>query len=180
MWIFNVVQATFKTFFLVTNWLAILFHQFHLHWKYVPLNCKILKFKRLWCIECFQLHRRLLYDDSKGVSEPLDEVQFNKGLVARGVHIVQLSKAAREVRQASNSSANTTTPAESAYKFQDGAARHRLEALKLVYGPLFTFTPTTLTAAEWSKRFRMKVTFVNLKIFQKTSVWNDFLFTFYL
>ncbi|KAG1649694.1 Lysosomal alpha-mannosidase [Nymphon striatum] len=38
------------------------------------------------------VHRRLLYDDGFGVDEPLNEVAYGVGVVARGIHYVQLSK----------------------------------------------------------------------------------------
>lgn len=44
------------------------------------------------------LHRRLLYDDNKGVREPLDEVAFSQGLVARGTHIVHLGDPRRAAK----------------------------------------------------------------------------------
>lgn len=111
----------------------------------------------------------------------MDEVQYNKGLVARGLHIVQLSKTYREPKTRTdnaNTTANTTaaTPSSAAnttstipstsgtstntdvpYKYREGAERHRIEAQGLVYGPLLTFSQTTLSAPDWSKKFRMKV-----------------------
>ena len=34
------------------------------------------------------IHRRLLDDDAFGVQEPLNEIEFGKGLVARGKHFL--------------------------------------------------------------------------------------------
>ncbi|XP_046687404.1 LOW QUALITY PROTEIN: lysosomal alpha-mannosidase-like [Homalodisca vitripennis] len=117
------------------------------------------------------LHRRLLYDDGKGVSEPLDEMQYNKGLVARGTHIVQLSKTYKEAKPRTrappannhsqphhhrSSPCDTTGPPPT--NTARGAERHRIGAVNLVYGPLLTVSRTSLTASEWSKRYRMKYT----------------------
>ena len=39
----------------------------------------------------FQVHRRLLYDDSRGVREPLNEPGINgKGLIIRGKYLLIL------------------------------------------------------------------------------------------
>lgn len=119
----------------------------------------------------------------------MDEVQYNKGLVARGVHIVQLSKTYREpkTRTDNTTTANTNTtaatPSSAAnttntepstsgtdvpYKYREGAERHRIEAQGLVSGPLLTFSQTTLSAPDWSKKFRMKVSKLSkLTIFPK-------------
>lgn len=53
-----------------------------------------------------QLHRRLQYDDSFGVDEPLNEEGVDKkGLVARGRHLLYLGSiedSQRKLRQISN------------------------------------------------------------------------------
>lgn len=107
--------------------------------------------------------------------------------MARGVHIVQLSKTYREpkTRTDNTTAANTTaaTPSSAAnttntepstsgtdvpYKYREGAERHRIEAQGLVSGPLLTFSQTTLSAPDWSKKFRMKVSKLSkLTIFPK-------------
>lgn len=40
------------------------------------------------------VHRRLLKDDAKGVSEPLNEQEFNQGVVVRGQHYLVLGSSA--------------------------------------------------------------------------------------
>lgn len=122
----------------------------------------------------------------------MDEVQYNKGLVARGIHIVQLSKTYREpkTRTDNTTTANTTaaTPSSAAnttntepstsgtdvpYKYREGAERHRIEAQGLVSGPLLTFSQTTLSAPDWSKKFRMKVSKLSkLTIFPKLCLYS--------
>lgn len=106
-------------------------------------------------------------------------MQYNKGMVARGTHIVQLSKTYKEPKaRTDNTPANSTTASpisaanttntnsstsgsstntEVPYKYREGAERHRVEAQSLVYGPLLTFSQTPLSASDWSKKFRMKV-----------------------
>ncbi|NXT30603.1 MA2B1 mannosidase, partial [Syrrhaptes paradoxus] len=65
-----------------------------------------------------QVHRRLLYDDNRGVGEPLEEPgPDNRGLVVRGRHLVLLD------------------PAESA------AERHRPLAQELVTAPYAVLAP---------------------------------------
>lgn len=40
---------------------------------------------------CFQVHRRLLHDDNRGVQEPLLEPgEYHNGLVVRGRHLIFL------------------------------------------------------------------------------------------
>lgn len=65
-----------------------------------------------------QLHRRLLYDDSRGVAEPLNETSdiFPDGLVVRGRLLLSLERPA------------------------SAADIHRLLAQEMVLQPLLTFT----------------------------------------
>lgn len=49
---------------------------------------------------CFQVHRRLLYDDSRGVGEPLLEPGiYHDGLVVRGRHLILLDTAESSAEQ---------------------------------------------------------------------------------
>ena len=50
--------------------------------------------------EAFQIHRRLLGDDDKGVGEPLNETgQFGDGLMVRGKHWLLLDTVEASGRQ---------------------------------------------------------------------------------
>lgn len=72
-------------------------------------------------------------------------------------------KQKREAQIETNVSSITTTTSETPYKFRDGAKRHRLQALELVCAPLVTFSRTGLSAADWSRKYRMKVSNVLVK-----------------
>ncbi|NXE31020.1 MA2B1 mannosidase, partial [Ardeotis kori] len=66
----------------------------------------------------FQVHRRLLYDDNRGVGEPLVELGANhQGLVVRGRHLLLLDAA------------------------ESAAERHRLLAQELVMAPYAVLAP---------------------------------------
>lgn len=80
-----------------------------------------------------QLHRRLLYDDNKGVVEPLDENAYGQGLVVRGKHVVQI---------------NDLTAAANA---------HRLKAVESAYQPVPTFAKTPLKLEDWRQKFGSSV-----------------------
>uniref|UniRef100_A0A0K8SVP2 Alpha-mannosidase n=1 Tax=Lygus hesperus TaxID=30085 RepID=A0A0K8SVP2_LYGHE len=73
----------------------------------------------------FMLQRRLLVDDNKGVTEPLDEKSFGVGIVTRGIHIVQF-----------------TTNSDAAYL-------HRTRSLAITQGPLLSISPTSRTINQW-------------------------------
>ncbi|RUS70932.1 hypothetical protein EGW08_021308 [Elysia chlorotica] len=45
------------------------------------------------------LHRRLLYDDCKGVGEALNETAYGRGLIVRGKHYLLLNKISQAARQ---------------------------------------------------------------------------------
>ena len=62
----------------------------------------ILKNMFLWKDGCLELmvHRRLLDDDHFGVGEALDEIQFGKGLVARGKHLLVIHQDKAEFNKA--------------------------------------------------------------------------------
>ncbi|XP_026806272.1 lysosomal alpha-mannosidase-like [Rhopalosiphum maidis] len=75
------------------------------------------------------LHRRLLYDDSQGVSEPLDENQYGEGMVTRGKHILHFNE------------------------LDKAAKAHRLSALHTVMQPVVTLAPTHMESNEWVSKF---------------------------
>ncbi|KAK7602000.1 hypothetical protein V9T40_009441 [Parthenolecanium corni] len=78
------------------------------------------------------LHRRLLYDDNKGVVEPLDELAFGKALVVRGRHTLQI---------------NNLTAADAA---------HRFKAVESQYAPISTLSKTPFTRDQWVKNYSTK------------------------
>lgn len=80
-----------------------------------------------------KLHRRLLYDDIQGVSEPLDENQYGEGIVTRGKHILQFNE------------------------LDKAAQAHRLSALQTVIQPVVTFAPTHMGTNEWVSKFNATV-----------------------
>jgi lysosomal alpha-mannosidase len=76
------------------------------------------------------VHRRLLYDDARGVREPLNETAFGEGLVVRGKHYLIVE-----------------TPAES-------AAYHRIGSQRLYMHPLATFALPAMPYANYSAAYR--------------------------
>lgn len=80
-----------------------------------------------------QLHRRLLYDDNKGVVEPLDETAFGEGLVVRGTHTVQLNS------------------------LNMAADAHRLKTVETVYAPVSMVAKSTFQLNDWISRFNKNV-----------------------
>ncbi|XP_041364286.1 lysosomal alpha-mannosidase-like [Gigantopelta aegis] len=77
------------------------------------------------------VHRRLLYDDSLGVHEPLNETGLDrKGLIVRGSHYMFLDS------------------------IDSSAALHRDLAEKLFMAPSISFTTEKMAYADWSKKFR--------------------------
>lgn len=78
------------------------------------------------------MHRRLLYDDNKGVVEPLDELAFGKALVVRGRHTLQI---------------NNLTAADAA---------HRFKAVESQYAPISTLSKTPFTRDQWVKNYSTK------------------------
>lgn len=81
----------------------------------------------------YQLHRRLLYDDDKGVSEPLNETAFETGLIVRGTHTVQINDIAESVDA------------------------YRLKAIQSAYHPVPSFAKTELTIEQWFNQFNKSV-----------------------
>jgi lysosomal alpha-mannosidase len=77
------------------------------------------------------LHRRLLYDDDLGVSEPLNESAFGEGLVVRGRHSLIVD-----------------APATSALV-------HRLSAQNMYMHPLAVYSLTQQTYANYSAAYRL-------------------------
>ena len=77
------------------------------------------------------LHRRILYDDSMGVDEALNETAYGKGLVVKGKHILVVDRPA------------------------DSARLHRTMAQQLYMHPLATYAlPNTSSYTAYSKLFR--------------------------
>lgn len=76
-----------------------------------------------------KIHRRLLYDDSQGVSEPLDENQYGVGMVSRGKHVLHINE------------------------LDNAAKAHRLSALKAAMQPIVTLAPTHMGSGEWVSKY---------------------------
>jgi lysosomal alpha-mannosidase len=76
------------------------------------------------------VHRRLLYDDARGVGEPLNEVAYGDGLVVRGKHILIVEP-----------------PASS-------ALYHRVGSQRLFMHPLATFSLPQQSYANYSAAYR--------------------------
>lgn len=61
-------------------------------WQRRVYNFTLLKFADQWTHllknYSFKVHRRLLNDDKFGVAEPLNEIEFEQGLVTRGQHFL--------------------------------------------------------------------------------------------
>lgn len=76
------------------------------------------------------VHRRLLYDDARGVKEPLNETAFGQGLVVRGRHILLVE-----------------TPATSAFY-------HRIASQRLYMHPLVTFALPQSSYMNYSATYR--------------------------
>ncbi|XP_075234905.1 lysosomal alpha-mannosidase-like [Lycorma delicatula] len=72
----------------------------------------------------FMLHRRLLYDDNKGVTEPLDEIQFGEGLVARGTHVIEFGAVTN-------------------------LKNHRLTSRSIISSPWVSFSKTKVSYKDW-------------------------------
>jgi lysosomal alpha-mannosidase len=81
-----------------------------------------------------QLHRRLLFDDDKGVVEPLDEHAFGNGLVARGKHVIQFNS-----------------------DEEKAVTAHRLRTLETVYHPIITFANTPFDLSQWLTNYNKSV-----------------------
>ncbi len=75
----------------------------------------------------------MLYDDNKGVVEPLDETAFGKALAVRGKHIIQI---------------NDLTTADTA---------HRHKTAETVYSPVATFAKTSLKLNDWVANYNKTV-----------------------
>jgi len=74
-----------------------------------------------------------LYDDSQGVSEPLDENQYGEGMVTRGKHILHFNE------------------------LDKAAKAHRLSALHTAMQPVVTLAPTNMGSNEWVSKFSATV-----------------------
>ncbi|KAJ9591913.1 hypothetical protein L9F63_001515, partial [Diploptera punctata] len=82
------------------------------------------------------VHRRLLYDDAFGVAEPLNEMAFGKGLIAKGTHYVMAGNT------------NSDSP--------NLAAQEREFAIRKILSPWLFFTPTDLSYTEYQSTYKMK------------------------
>lgn len=74
-----------------------------------------------------------MYDDSQGVSEPLDENQYGEGMVTRGKHILHFNE------------------------LDKAAKAHRLSALHTAMQPVVTLAPTHMESNEWVSKFSATV-----------------------
>jgi len=86
-----------------------------------------------------QVHRRILYDDSWGVDEALNETAFGKGLVARGRHYVMAG------------AINGVSP--------NMAAQERELANRKLLSPWLFFSPGGTSFEDWRANYTMEVCF---------------------
>jgi len=87
------------------------------------------------------MHRRLLFDDSFGVSEPLNEEAYNTGLVARGKHFFTFDKNIEEANAKRRQLSNEVN-GELLYMFIDQSGFEKLRKLlnpKKVNTPRYKF-----------------------------------------
>jgi hypothetical protein len=84
-----------------------------------------------------QVHRRILYDDSWGVDEALNETAFGKGLVARGRHYVMAG------------AINGVSP--------NMAAQERELANRKLLSPWLFFSPGGTSFENWRANYSMEV-----------------------
>jgi lysosomal alpha-mannosidase len=96
-----------------------------------------------------QIHRRLLHDDAFGVGEALNETAYGVGLAARGSHWLGV---------------------------ENSRSVARFLAQRMAHSPILTFSPTTLSAEEFRKSYRMEVSGVVIgKFFKKPFTVHTFL-----
>jgi lysosomal alpha-mannosidase len=84
-----------------------------------------------------QVHRRILYDDSWGVDEALNETAFGIGLVARGRHYVTAG------------AINGVSP--------NIAAQERELANRKLLSPWLFFSPGGTSFESWRANYKMEV-----------------------
>ncbi|CAF1005631.1 unnamed protein product, partial [Didymodactylos carnosus] len=83
------------------------------------------------------IHRRLLYDDSQGVGEPLNETAYNTGLVVRGKHFILVDDP------------------------DSSALQHRPNSQELYMSPISTFSLIKSTYENYTKNYRQSWSAVN-------------------
>lgn len=87
----------------------------------------------------FQVHRRCLHDDLRGVSEALNETgQFGDGLIIRGVHHVLFDTV------------------------QNSTYWHRILGERMMMEPILFFAPTGINHSETRNDLKLQVMFMFL------------------